>query len=404
MSISAVPPSVSATPPRVRLDYLDGLRALMALWVVLGHVAGWVGYRPGLRYWFVDLLLKNHFPVDVFIVLSGFCLTLPVARTGQVQGGGAVFFKSRIRRILPPYYAALFLCAGLYGLHAHWAHLSAWFPQPALVAHPALGDKKAFLTYLFVLVDLFPQYRLVDGPLWSVACEFKIYFLFPVFLWLLTRYGRLAALAGAAALGYGIMGVWWSSSWPHNHTSCPWYVLLFVIGVCSAQSVFGSADRALSKSVWLSLCVLPLLAFLAVVFSFHIVNGAEQMLFYPILDPLIGVSAAAALALLSGGCRGFPCGPSSVFVLAPPGLYRDILLQHLSDPYARAGGTAPLVPAASLPGGPHPIRHVYAGDRNDPRTFVPLFPGLREAVPDTPQKGNARRGRPRCGPLARALT
>ena len=108
---------------RPRFHFLDGLRGLAALEVVLIHVKQvmtWsnrgtsLPHRVELATVWMDW---GHYAVDVFIVLSGFCLMLPVARNvdGQLQGSLADYIKRRARRILPPYYAslalALVLCA-----------------------------------------------------------------------------------------------------------------------------------------------------------------------------------------------------------------------------------------------------------------------------------------------------
>ena len=59
-------------------------------------------------------LLYGHLAVDVFIVLSGFCLMLPVARSGGALADGARgFFVRRARRILPPYFAAFTISVAL---------------------------------------------------------------------------------------------------------------------------------------------------------------------------------------------------------------------------------------------------------------------------------------------------
>lgn len=88
----------------VRLDYLDGLRALAALYVVLHHawLTIWsaeyykqpVGVLAALTGW----LAYGHFAVSAFIVISGFSLMLPVARGGVLKGGARRFFKKRARR------------------------------------------------------------------------------------------------------------------------------------------------------------------------------------------------------------------------------------------------------------------------------------------------------------------
>src|SRR4051812_16368916 len=97
--------------PRVRLAYLDGLRALAASYVVGFHaVLGFgggelTGLWRGLRRAFAF----GHEAVAVFIVLSGYCLMLPVIRNQQSPSTVALgaFVRRRAFRILPPYFAAL---------------------------------------------------------------------------------------------------------------------------------------------------------------------------------------------------------------------------------------------------------------------------------------------------------
>ncbi|MCA1596629.1 MAG: acyltransferase family protein, partial [Chloroflexi bacterium] len=99
---------------RARLDYLDGIRGLAALFVVFHHVwrQSFHAAAPEIPPWwlaFASTLSAGHYGVAVFIVLSGFCLMLPVAKSadGRIPGGVAAYLKRRSRRILPPYYAAL---------------------------------------------------------------------------------------------------------------------------------------------------------------------------------------------------------------------------------------------------------------------------------------------------------
>ncbi len=65
-----------------RLDYLDGIRALAALFVVAHHVyiAVYPGFPENTGPWFLGWLLYGNFAVAVFIVVSGFSLTLAPAR------------------------------------------------------------------------------------------------------------------------------------------------------------------------------------------------------------------------------------------------------------------------------------------------------------------------------------
>ena len=93
-----------------RLGYVDGLRALAALYVVASHcmLEIWFNRHPGrLAGWLAWPLSFGHQAVSVFIVLSGFSLMLPVARKGNhLPRGVWGFYLARVRRILPPYYLA----------------------------------------------------------------------------------------------------------------------------------------------------------------------------------------------------------------------------------------------------------------------------------------------------------
>src|SRR5260221_2639176 len=95
-----------------RLVFLDGIRALGSLYVVLHHccqiyqdptIAPRYGY-----YAFIPWLLRGR-SVAVFMVLSGFCLMLPAAKSaaGTLRDGFWAYLRRRARRILPPYYVSV---------------------------------------------------------------------------------------------------------------------------------------------------------------------------------------------------------------------------------------------------------------------------------------------------------
>jgi peptidoglycan/LPS O-acetylase OafA/YrhL len=77
------------------LDYLDGLRAFAALFVVLHHayLQTWpvIAYPDAgpdklVGFW-LGWLIYGHFSVTFFMALSGFCLMMPVLRSGSLRGG-----------------------------------------------------------------------------------------------------------------------------------------------------------------------------------------------------------------------------------------------------------------------------------------------------------------------------
>lgn len=192
--------SSAASPTRAHLGYVDGLRALAALYVVIGHL--WlecfpIVYGPSrlptgpfaaLTGW----MLYPHFAVSVFIVISGFCLALPVVRSGgKLRGGALAFYKRRIRRIVPPFYAAVafsLLCIWLLIGQKTGTHWDFGLP---VTPHDVL-------MHVVFLQDVFAQYK-INSVFWSVAVELRIYILFPLFVVLL-RNGRALPLLALGVL------------------------------------------------------------------------------------------------------------------------------------------------------------------------------------------------------------
>ena len=101
-----------------RLDFLDGVRALAALYVVAHHI--WLTTYPKYPLntgpWYLGWLAYGHLAVAVFIVVSGYSLAIGPARRGLALGSSARFFRRRAWRIIPPYWAALALSCVVLGL------------------------------------------------------------------------------------------------------------------------------------------------------------------------------------------------------------------------------------------------------------------------------------------------
>src|SRR5579875_3373423 len=204
-TVSAVvqPTPVSAKEaPRLRLEFLDGLRGFATLYVMVYHC--FLGYNSltnqlaSLPSYWMGKLIKllyfglfnfGHEAVVVFIVLSGYVLMLPVARTqdGHMPKGVWDYFKRRARRILPPYYAALSFSIMLLALYPSLQHPA--LESPWSVALPPFVPMGT-LAHILLLHNLTPHGYKIDPPMWSVALEWQIYFLFPfLFLPLWRRFG-----------------------------------------------------------------------------------------------------------------------------------------------------------------------------------------------------------------------
>lgn len=231
MSTSA--PAQAGT--RIEFPYLDGIRGLAAVVVVLYHAwlfTGLSGQAVSSGQLAVPRLIIGHgyLGVPVFIVLSGYVLMLPMARNGTnwySKGFGNYIFR-RGKRILPPYYAALALTLALIAA------------IPLLrAAHNTQWDSKIPVTWggvvshLFMLQDVSHGWiEQINGPMWSVAVEFQIYFLMPLILLLWRFLGAWAAVGITVAVSVvpGVLGV---AAFAH-----PWLLGLFAVGMLAARLTF----------------------------------------------------------------------------------------------------------------------------------------------------------------------
>lgn len=235
-------------PEKLRLDYIDGLRAIAALWVVGYHM--WVRFLPGLTarhdldhaWWLFPIgwCRYGHFAVDVFIVISGFCLALPVVRNGGLRGGMWAFWQKRARRILPTYYASILLTLPLCWLFVDW---SRWFVTV-----------KGVLLHVFLLQDVFNSNE-ISSVYWSIAVECHIYLLFPLLVYLMGRIGPAkTCLIGGSAGGT----LYWALKDTPYIGCTPQYLVLFCLGMLAASHLsdgekrkrLGVAAAILTAALW----------------------------------------------------------------------------------------------------------------------------------------------------------
>jgi peptidoglycan/LPS O-acetylase OafA/YrhL len=237
------------TSQRLHLHYLDGLRGIASLYVAFVHVEPFRGENfPILWLLFQKLLRYGAFSVVIFIVLSGYVLMLPVARSqnGHISGSLIDYIKRRSRRILPPYYAALFLslflAMAIFALEKftsfQWNEVAGegpFSPNFSLIdvlSHLLLIHNFSHSTYLAI-----------NAPMWSVATEWQLYFLFPLLLlpfW--RRFGLLSVVIAAFVIGiapfYFLNGFSMSSS--------SWVLGLFALGMAAADIGFSQKPQLIA--------------------------------------------------------------------------------------------------------------------------------------------------------------
>jgi len=272
---------------RPRLHYLDGIRGLAALIVALYHAQLFTGrFVPIQQLWPVlqplgKIISFGYLAVPLFIVLSGYCLAIPVVLHDkkQIKGGFKTYISRRAKRILPPYYFAL-------GLFIIMILCIPVLQTPAQTA----WDSKIPMTPIAVITHLLLVHNLksewtfkIAGPLWSVATEWQLYFLFPVLLYLWRRFNLLLITLGCILLTI-ITAVFVG---PAN-TMHLWFLGLFALGVTGANISFSQhADWVkLHQLNWRIIANVSLLITIAILTLSKYIH-----LSYAVLETVIGFAA-----------------------------------------------------------------------------------------------------------------
>jgi peptidoglycan/LPS O-acetylase OafA/YrhL len=253
-----------ARPQVARLAFLDGLRGLVALYLVLFHVLADGEPTMSAETGLLNLMRLGDEAAVFFVVLSGFVNALPVARSPQLalRGRAGGFLRRRARRLLPAYYAALaiqplYVAAAngyrwLSGRGADWGALWASLGSAEMISH------------LLLLHNLSSEWAWAVNPtLWTMATLWWSYVAFALLLWpVWKRYGITAAVGASFLLGLlpaalGALGL----PTLHGH---PHLIAAFGLGMGGAALLYSPpAPRRMAGHKWLSAAVL--LAFLAFV-------------------------------------------------------------------------------------------------------------------------------------------
>jgi peptidoglycan/LPS O-acetylase OafA/YrhL len=166
-----------------RLPELTGVRGLAACWVWLFHAWLVAGSRP-VRLDALGLDITPFFSggwigVDLFFVLSGFVLSWPYVGVQPPRFEFKQFFRRRILRVVPAYYAQFLI-------------LIAFAATGILWDLPSIGSAVAHLLFIHNLDSLWSS--AVNEVWWTLPVEWQFYLVFPVLLLALSRFGGLRVL------------------------------------------------------------------------------------------------------------------------------------------------------------------------------------------------------------------
>ncbi|WP_298216325.1 acyltransferase [Acidocella sp.] len=155
---------------------LDGVRGLLAVYVLLGHAMPLTMAPP----WLGALCAHGQAAVDLFFCLSGFVIAGSLERH---NGRFFPFMAARARRLLPVYilalgFALLAACQGDPLPRLPWRQESAWEIFAPTLPAPLWPHLLAHLTLLH---GALPQswlpygWMTILGPAWSLSTEWQFY-------------------------------------------------------------------------------------------------------------------------------------------------------------------------------------------------------------------------------------
>jgi peptidoglycan/LPS O-acetylase OafA/YrhL len=282
------------------LAFLDGVRGLAALYVMLHHI--WLTTHPPLPNTSCGIcrdasvwsgwLAWGHLAVAVFIVVSGFSLALGPQRQGnRLPSGIRAYLNRRAFRIIPPYWVALVVSSVAVVFTGQYTGRTV--------------NAKAVVVHLLLVQNLINSPK-PNGAFWSIAVEWQIYFVFPLLLLLFRKAGGVAMVGLTTVLvvlGY-VAGsnVQFLSSFldcdprllkPLSKLAdtTPQFLALFAFGVAAAHVLV--AKGRIASAPWTSIGAV-LLAATVFVLCFCRRETVEAQFFW--VDLLVGATAAACFA------------------------------------------------------------------------------------------------------------
>ena len=217
-------------PSARRIPELNGVRVILVFIVSWYHFWQQSWLTPYVGTYSLDFLVRSGYaPVDGTILLSGFLLFLPYARTmllDEPMPSAKKFYQRRIMRIVPSFYFVTLLTLFVVALPWNLYRSST----PAMVK-----DLTAHLTFTHTFFRQTYLYTNLGGVTWTLAIEMQAYLLFPLI-------ARLAMKNTAGTTGFMIAIAWifrgiclWKmSSYDMVVNQLPNFLDVYAIGILSS--------------------------------------------------------------------------------------------------------------------------------------------------------------------------
>lgn len=266
--------------PSEHFDYIDGLRAIAVLAVIIYHIDA-------------SLLPGGAAGVDVFFVISGFVVSSALAKikASSLLQLLSEFYARRMRRILPALLLMLLVTQALVILFVPQVYLSRFIDDTAFAA--SLGYANIFLSGH---TDYFSPSAAYNPFVhtWSLGVEEQFYVLFPLLYFGLRRDRAKQAIVVTMLCA---ISLWWGWNSAASTTGAAFYssaARFWEIGTgVLLQLLLSKPSRASSQEPRREIWPLTLVGIAGVMISFTSGGGSS----FPVPGALLPVAAAALVVL-----------------------------------------------------------------------------------------------------------
>jgi peptidoglycan/LPS O-acetylase OafA/YrhL len=231
-----------------KIKSIEGLRGILALWVVLGHTLAAAGLGEHWRGPF-KVLASGGNAVDVFIVISGFVIFYLLDTSPE---GYARFIVRRGIRLYPVYLLCLLASLPMLPIvrevfsHAPWPHSlndsRVKIAQDSIAFLPEQMAAHLAMVHSTIPQDLLPSANYaILGQAWSLSLEWQFYVIAPALFWAFTR-GGVAAISviAAACCAHFLIG--------GSEGMLPRHIPMFAMGIAC---YFAWRQRSRLEGYWL---------------------------------------------------------------------------------------------------------------------------------------------------------
>jgi peptidoglycan/LPS O-acetylase OafA/YrhL len=365
---------------------LDGIRGIMAWWVVFGHLANYFGLSHlASSNLLVRIITLTSVPVDVFICISGFVIFAALSKTTSLREYGI----NRFFRIYPVYFIILIVAIFSEPIRLIGTQAAEWtfdfgHNQQVIIQQGSLTYFTHIALHFLLLHGVIPDQILMGsgskfiGPAWSLSLEWQFYLCAPAFYFIAKKSTRgilltmLAfAIIKAALVQHGLTFSYGAF--------LPIKIEMFCLGMMTFHFVSGNMARqtkpdqvvngilllavlfigayyaayskasVISYAVWAAICLTfltktksyPIVKYIKKILSSHALSYIGTRSYSTYLLHLLIIQGLSCIALKAGALpqepsQAFMTGFSLIVILSTL-LCSILLYTHIELPFMKAG-------------------------------------------------------------------